>query len=396
MIDNTTPVLNDDEYRDLRRLKDILPASRAIRNMTSKMVNLRFVREGRASLASSLRPLTEPRIGSKDAPVEVEAGRPRKKAKIYVMKRSDAVAAQSGGAATVPADRAGGASGRVRLAPIGRGRGRRLGSLPFVNSAAFPRVRRTSLTRFEQWVTSRRAKPPTRLARWGGLSRGEQVWDDGDSATLFIHGGLHPYMARELYTSSSEVLLGKSAKSLLWGQTYAMALMDCVRDAGRVISNLSDRNTELRRQIEEIRTRAAPEAVAVAEQRTSDLEVEATHLRSELKVAEEQNKGLQNLDEARVEARAASEALADEIRQWPEKDRKLIEAYKKSSSFEVELTRMGQVTYEYGYRIALARFRACYPDLEVTEDPFASFLEDLDVGMPKEVPFDDSVEVLEK
>ncbi|THU62469.1 hypothetical protein C4D60_Mb01t05470 [Musa balbisiana] len=176
------------------------------------------------------------------------------------------------------------------------------------------------------------------VARWGGLS----------------HGGLHLDMARELYTSSSEVLLGESAKSLLWvrisppalrlylgGIHYAMALMDRVRNAGRVIGNLSDRNAELRRQIEEIRTGAAPEAVAAAEQRASNLEVEATRLRSELKAAEEQNKGLQvHLKAARAEvrmakgetlvlnqkldeARAASEALADEIRQRPEKDRKL-------------------------------------------------------------------------
>ncbi|THU50763.1 hypothetical protein C4D60_Mb06t23750 [Musa balbisiana] len=34
MIDNTTSALNDDEYKELRRLKEILPTSRAIRNMT--------------------------------------------------------------------------------------------------------------------------------------------------------------------------------------------------------------------------------------------------------------------------------------------------------------------------------------------------------------------------
>ncbi|THU57027.1 hypothetical protein C4D60_Mb11t23440 [Musa balbisiana] len=197
-------------------------------------------------------------------------------------------------------------------------------------------------------------------------------------------------MAHELYTSSSEVLLGKSAKSLLWGQYYAMALMDNVRDAGRV---------------EEIRVRAALEAVVTAEQRASDLEVEATHLRSELKAAKEQNDGLQvhlkvtraeKLNETCVEAQAASETLAEEIRQCPEKDRKLIEDYKKSQGFELGLTRTGQVTYEYGYRIALARFRARYPDLDVAEDPFASFPEDLGVDMPEDVPFDDSIDAPRK
>ncbi|THU57112.1 hypothetical protein C4D60_Mb03t00060 [Musa balbisiana] len=229
-------------------------------------------------------------------------------------------------------------------------------------------------------------------------------------------------MARELYTSFSKVLLGKSAKSLLWvsisppaprlhlgsiGQHYAMALMDRVRDAGRVIGSLSDRNTELRRQIEVIRASAAPEAVAAFEQRPSDPEAEATHLRSRLKAVEEQNNGLQEhlkaaraevrlaKDEACAEARAASETLADEIHQRLKKDRKLIKDYKKSKGFELGLTRTGQVTYEYGYWIALARFRAHYPDLEVAEDP-ASFPEDLGVDMPEEVPFDDSADVPEK
>ena len=96
------------------------------------------------------------------------------------------------------------------------------------------------------------------------------------------------------------------------------------------------------------------------------------------------------------EACAASEALDDEISQRPEKDKKLIETYKKSSGFELGLTRMGQVIYKYGYRVALARLRARYPDLEVAEDPFSSFPKDLGVDMPEEVPFDDNVEVPQK
>ncbi|THU71285.1 hypothetical protein C4D60_Mb08t33950 [Musa balbisiana] len=362
MIDNTAPVLNDDEQRDFRRLKEILPASRVIQNMTEQwlveaglsptpreMVNLRSVRRGRTSLVSSLHPPIEPRIGSKDAPVEVEASRPRKKAKICVTKGSDVAAGQSGGTATEPTDHAGRSLGLVRAT----------GDL-LEGEASDPLV-----------------------ARWGGLSRGEWVWADEDSAALFIRGGFHPDMARELYTSSSEVLLGKSAKSLLWGQHYTMALMDRVRDAGRVIGNLSERNAELLRQIEEIRVGAALKAVAAAEQHASDLEAEATHLKSELKVAEERNKELQvylkatqaevrlakgemlALNQKLDEAHAASGAMANEICQWPEKDKKLIEANKKSSGFELGLTRTGQVTNEYGYQVALARFRARYLDLEV-------------------------------
>ncbi|THU66522.1 hypothetical protein C4D60_Mb05t15030 [Musa balbisiana] len=384
MIDNTAPALNDDEYRDLRRLKEILPSSRAIRNMTERwlikaglsptprdMVNLRSVHEGRASSVSSLRPQAEPRISSKDAPVEVETGRPRKKTKTCVAKASDAAAAHLEGATTEPADHAGRSLERGEAGPSRE----RVGKAP-----REPSIREL-------------CRLPT---------------------ALFIRRGLYPDKAWELYTSSFEVLLGKSAKSLLWGQHYAMALMDCVRDTGRVIGHLGDRNVELRREIEEILTGAAPEAVAAAKQHASDLEVEATHLRSELKATEEQNKGLQELlrstkfevrlargetlalnqklEEVCAKVRAASEALVDEIHQRLEKDRKLIEAYKKSSSFELELTRTGQVTYEYGYRITLAHFRARYLDLEVPGDPFNSFPEDLGVDMPEEVPFDDNVE----
>ncbi|RZS20057.1 hypothetical protein BHM03_00052533 [Ensete ventricosum] len=51
---------------------------------------------------------------------------------------------------------------------------------------------------------------------------------------------------------------------------------------------------------------------------------------------------------------------------------------------------MGQVTYEYGYRVALARFRALHPDSEVEEDPFTIHPEDDLVSMKRQQAFDDS------
>ncbi|THU66460.1 hypothetical protein C4D60_Mb05t14370 [Musa balbisiana] len=59
-------------------------------------------------------------------------------------------------------------------------------------------------------------------------------------------------MARDLYTLPSEALLSKSAKSLTLSLHYSTALMDRVRDAGQVIWNLSERNSELCRQMEEV------------------------------------------------------------------------------------------------------------------------------------------------
>ncbi|RZS28373.1 hypothetical protein BHM03_00061960 [Ensete ventricosum] len=49
---------------------------------------------------------------------------------------------------------------------------------------------------------------------------------------------------------------------------------------------------------------------------------------------------------------------------------KSISDYKQSVGFRWGLRRMGQVSYEYRYRVALARFQARYPDLEIDNDPF--------------------------
>ncbi|THU69085.1 hypothetical protein C4D60_Mb08t10650 [Musa balbisiana] len=222
-------------------------------------------------------------------------------------------------------------------------------------------------------------------------------------------------MARDLYTLPSEALLSKSAKSLTLGLHYTTALMDRVRDVGKIIEGLSERNTELRRQVEEIQAGAGPEAVVTVEKRVTDLEAEVARLKSKLETSKNSNKELQKilrvdrielrllrteagtlskkLEEAKAEARAAAEALAEESHLRPKKDKELIEAYKKSEGFEQGLTRTGRVSYEYGYRIALGRFHARHPGFEVEEDPFTSYPEDLEVDMPDDVPFDDRLEV---
>ncbi|RZS22197.1 hypothetical protein BHM03_00054929 [Ensete ventricosum] len=65
--------------------------------------------------------------------------------------------------------------------------------------------------------------------------------------------------------------------------------------------------------------------------------------------------------------------------------------YKESLGFKEGLKRMGRVTYEYGYRVALARFCARHPNAEVEEDPFTIHPEDDLVLMERQQAFDDSV-----
>ncbi|RZR76329.1 hypothetical protein BHM03_00001015 [Ensete ventricosum] len=68
----------------------------------------------------------------------------------------------------------------------------------------------------------------------------------------------------------------------------------------------------------------------------------------------------------------------------------VIVEYKESHGFQLGLQRSGQATYEYGYRVALARFRARHPNLEIEEDLFATLPKNDNVKMLIEVPFDDS------
>ncbi|RRT74526.1 hypothetical protein B296_00018203 [Ensete ventricosum] len=52
--------------------------------------------------------------------------------------------------------------------------------------------------------------------------------------------------------------------------------------------------------------------------------------------------------------------------------RRAIEDYKKSLGFEMGLVRMGRVSLEYGYQLALARLQARHPGVEIELDPFVS------------------------
>ncbi|RRT58405.1 hypothetical protein B296_00046655 [Ensete ventricosum] len=70
--------------------------------------------------------------------------------------------------------------------------------------------------------------------------------------------------------------------------------------------------------------------------------------------------------------------------------RQAIDDYKGSVGFNEGLKRMGRVSYEYRYRVALARFRALHPDSEVEDDPFTIRSEDDSLSMERRQPFDDS------
>ncbi|THU58332.1 hypothetical protein C4D60_Mb03t13100 [Musa balbisiana] len=207
-------------------------------------------------------------------------------------------------------------------------------------------------------------------SRWMMLKADSHIWGDGPTAQEFIQGALHPALAKDLYCSLSEVLADRAAKSLVWVQCYTMALIDQVLDAGRVIERQSDTNAALRLENLELRVEGVPEAIAMAEEHASALDEEVSCLKTE---SEESRSHIRTLDDelltlshdvetARSSAGAAEEVLKEERLVLPKKIEGAI-----ADGFKHGLVRSRQTTYEFGYRVACARFRARYLDLELDQ-----------------------------
>ncbi|THU66556.1 hypothetical protein C4D60_Mb05t15390 [Musa balbisiana] len=163
------------------------------------------------------RPPAEPRFGMREAPVELEAGRPRKKAKTCTSKKLDVPMTQPEGGVSTD-------TGRGRQRDLGRGEAgpsrevaekaprepsiRDLCCLPAGTPGEPYQARAVG-----ELLEGQPFDPL--VTRWGGLTRGDRVWADGESTALFARGGLHPDMSREMYVMPFDVLLGKAAKSLL-------------------------------------------------------------------------------------------------------------------------------------------------------------------------------------
>ncbi|RWV92258.1 hypothetical protein GW17_00045384, partial [Ensete ventricosum] len=68
---------------------------------------------------------------------------------------------------------------------------------------------------------------------------------------------------------------------------------------------------------------------------------------------------------------------------------KAVAAYKASRGFESILEKMGRVSYEFGYRVALKQHQGKHPEITIEQDPFAECPGDANVKMDLDQPFDD-------
>ncbi|RRT35966.1 hypothetical protein B296_00045059 [Ensete ventricosum] len=143
-------------------------------------------------------------------------------------------------------------------------------------------------------------------ARWRRLKNSTKVWNDSSAAEEFERGLLHPQLARELYTLPSEVLLARATKETVlvssrpmpWycrfsfyrapnsyyfvqSQHFQMVLFDRVHDAGRPITFMDYRISQLQQELDSLKSGGGLEAVAKAEERASELQEELEKTRRE-------------------------------------------------------------------------------------------------------------------
>ncbi|RRT46593.1 hypothetical protein B296_00005587 [Ensete ventricosum] len=69
---------------------------------------------------------------------------------------------------------------------------------------------------------------------------------------------------------------------------------------------------------------------------------------------------------------------------------KAVATYKASRGFELGLEKMGKVSYEFEYRVAVEQLRGKHLKIVIEKDPFAECLDDANMKMDLNQPFDDS------
>ncbi|RWW41239.1 hypothetical protein BHE74_00053289 [Ensete ventricosum] len=164
------------------------------------------------------------------------------------------------------------------------------------------------------------------VPRRSTISGSNPFWTEGLLSEEYLWGALHPTLAKQVYKCSSKELMNRAGKSAVWASV-------------------------------------GQELAATIERRAKELKDEIKRMMTEL------------------------ESLKTKLKV---EGQKAVTAYKGSQGFEFDLEKMGRVSYEFGYRVALERLRGKHPDIMIKLDPFAECLEDANVEMDLDQPFNDS------
>ncbi|RZS23152.1 hypothetical protein BHM03_00056020 [Ensete ventricosum] len=445
-ISNVPSNLSDEETNMVERLKGILSASRAIRNLTEE-----WLVEAGLSLASRGMPypfvklrylISQLMVGSAEMHHRLHRSHPPSPGQPPTCRR-------------FPSRRPG-----ARQKPLGNVGGKGLADTSVKPPASRQRpksVRELCSARvgvddhdyhaIQMCNLPKQASDAPLDPNLRPLTHGTSVCQSGEASATYIQGVLLPRLALDLYTLTSEVLMDRAAKAMVLvstfsgfsctfpffftdrplgfqNQHYQAALFDRGHDAGRVITSLDGKTTLLRQELQDLKEGGNPDAVAAAEVRAVEVQSVAEHLRNELEEANGRRASVEaELEKTRSESASLERQLADirerlgdsegqlrsaraQVRQMETKlldlarskealredlPKRAIEEYKESPGFEMGLVRMGRVSLEYEYQLALTRLQPRHPGVEIELDPFVTLPENADITMADEQPFDDSL-----
>ncbi|RRT47570.1 hypothetical protein B296_00029420 [Ensete ventricosum] len=230
------------------------------------------------------------------------------------------------------------------------------------------------------------------VPRWSTISGSSPLWTEGPLYGEYLWGALHPTLAKQVYEYSSEELMNWADKSAIWvrnisflhhlfsfqtltpfylqGLHFVSALIDRVHDVGRLVQSQHEKILTLRAANKELEVGVDQELIAAVEQRAKLLRA--------------------NLDGAHVEGDVFSmtEAVAFLEAELKTEGQKVVAAYKASRGFKSGLEKMGRVSYEFGYWVALEQLRGKHLDIKIKWDPLECS-KYANVEMDLDQPFDD-------
>ncbi|RRT76474.1 hypothetical protein B296_00006355 [Ensete ventricosum] len=200
------------------------------------------------------------------------------------------------------------------------------------------------------------------------LTHGTPIWQSGEASAIYIRGMLLPRLASDLYTLPSKVLMDGAAK--------AMVLVSAFTVSSHVFPPIEYMTQD---ELDEANgRRASVEAdLEKALSESASLERQLADLRKRLGDSEGQPRStraqVRQMETELLDLARSKEALREDL------PKRAVKKYKESPGFEMGLVRMGRLSLEYRYQLALARLQAWHLGVEIELDPFATLPEDADV-----------------
>ncbi|RZS11719.1 hypothetical protein BHM03_00043063 [Ensete ventricosum] len=193
------------------------------------------------------------------------------------------------------------------------------------------------------------------MPRWSVIAGSNQFWTEGPLSGEYLRGALHPTLAKQAFECSSEELVNRASKSIVWVSaissiplvffpSFSLSSLFLLF-AGASLYDCSHR-PELEGDINKL--------LSLKTQRMR-LEEEVGILRSSLDGARD--------DRAQLEGDVLSLTEAATLPEVKLKDKgvKVVVAFKASRGFKLGLEKMGRVSYEFGYQVALEQLRGKHP-----------------------------------